>query len=326
MVSSTPSYSSSSPVLISTLPSEETVFFEDTSFFKHHHYTDLPTIAEIEAAALPGYECYVSVFPPLCLAVKRVRITSRHQVSAAEGQTLCALRRFLPEVKVPEVCGWRRDGHNLFIFVEMLKGERLHVRWKDISSEDRAQICKEIGTMVRALSRLKRPAEEEFVGAVGGQPSMDGIIFGRESDVFPNYVEAFYEFFMRIPSSEREEAYANGIPSLPYASPLIFTHDDLNPSNIMITPSSDEERPHVLGVIDWEQSGWMPSFWGPCKLKFWVTLSGDEFRDMLDWLPIIVGEEPEDVHGLRVLRTSFGRASIAGFWRTIDLVMACSFS
>jgi len=90
------------------LPTEETGFFQNSSFFflQEPHPSDLPTANEIYAAALLGYASSVSVFPSLSLAVKRIRVTSRHRTSAAEGQTLWALRQFVPEVRVPEVrCG-----------------------------------------------------------------------------------------------------------------------------------------------------------------------------------------------------------------------------
>lgn len=285
-----------SPVLISTamLPDEETVFFQDSSFFKHHMLSDLPTTDQIYAAALPGYARFVSIFPSLSLAVKRVRATSRHRASAAGGQTLWALRQFLPEVLVPEVYGWRRDGDELFLFMELIMGECLHDRWKDLTEQEKTQICAELGTMVRALRRLKRPPEEEFIGAIGGQPSMETLCFGVRSDPYPNS-EAFYEFFMRIPSSEREMAHEEGLPQLPYDSPIVFTHCDLNFSNIMITPRSADQCPRVLAIIDWEQSGWMPSFWEYSKPMFWMMLQGEETRDMMTRLSKITGDVSEKV-------------------------------
>jgi len=36
---------------------------------------------------------------------------------------------------------------------------------------------------------------------------------------------------------------------------LVFTHCDLNPSNILI------RRDQIVGIIDWEFSGWYPPYW-----------------------------------------------------------------
>ena len=154
------------PVLITPamLPTEETVFFQESSFFKHHALADLPTRDQIYAAALPGYSRCVSIFPSLSLAVKCIRVTVAHRASAAEGQTMWALRKFLPEVPVPEVYGWRRDGDELFIFMELIKGDTLLDRSKDLTEQEKTQIFTELGTMVRSLRCLVRPPEDEFIG------------------------------------------------------------------------------------------------------------------------------------------------------------------
>jgi len=51
------------------LPTEETIFFQETSFFEHHSISDLLTTDQISAAALPGYARFFSIFPTLSLAV-----------------------------------------------------------------------------------------------------------------------------------------------------------------------------------------------------------------------------------------------------------------
>lgn len=75
-----------------------------------------------------------------------------------------ALRQLLPEVAVPEVYGWRRDGGQLFIFMELVEGDMLHERWNDLTEQDKTQICSELQIMLRALRRLRRPSEEQFIG------------------------------------------------------------------------------------------------------------------------------------------------------------------
>ena len=37
--------------------------------------------------------------------------------------------------------------------------------------------------------------------------------------------------------------------------PPVFTHGDLNPFNILLRGTQ------VVGIIDWEFSGWYPSYW-----------------------------------------------------------------
>lgn len=129
-------------------------------------------------------------------------------------------------------------------------------------------------------------------GAIGSQPSMDALCFGQISHPFLNSV-AFYEFLMNIPFSDCERAFERGHLPLPFDSPIVFTHSDLNFSNVLITPCSSNEALCILAIIDWEQSGWMPSFWECSKQMFWTIW--DPKNDMLSRHLEISGGVPEDV-------------------------------
>jgi aminoglycoside phosphotransferase (APT) family kinase protein len=49
--------------------------------------------------------------------------------------------------------------------------------------------------------------------------------------------------------------------------PILFTHGDLDRSNIIISTTSPAR---VLGIIDWEQAGWFPEYWEYCKAAYTV--------------------------------------------------------
>ncbi|KAJ7252390.1 kinase-like domain-containing protein [Mycena haematopus] len=49
------------------------------------------------------------------------------------------------------------------------------------------------------------------------------------------------------------------------AHPLVLTHNDLVPRNIMVDPAIGK----VLAIIDWEFSGWFPAHWEICKMTNW---------------------------------------------------------
>jgi len=74
------------------------------------------------------------------------------------------LRKFLPQVGVPEVYGWRRNGDDLLMFTELIRGDPLHNRWKDLTAQEKTQVFTELDAMVCALRRLVRPPEGEFIG------------------------------------------------------------------------------------------------------------------------------------------------------------------
>jgi aminoglycoside phosphotransferase len=47
-------------------------------------------------------------------------------------------------------------------------------------------------------------------------------------------------------------------------TPAVFTHNDLCPPNILLPRGSN---PKVVGIIDFGQSGWYPSYWEYCKAR-----------------------------------------------------------
>lgn len=46
--------------------------------------------------------------------------------------------------------------------------------------------------------------------------------------------------------------------------PVVFTHDDLVPPNILLSPGTN---PVVAAIIDWGQAGWYPAYWEYCKAR-----------------------------------------------------------
>ncbi|KAI0534413.1 hypothetical protein GGR58DRAFT_483047 [Xylaria digitata] len=49
-------------------------------------------------------------------------------------------------------------------------------------------------------------------------------------------------------------------PLLPDTCSIYFNHGDLNLESIIIPNPLDPRR--VIGIVDWEQVGWYPEYWG----------------------------------------------------------------
>ncbi|KAJ7095913.1 kinase-like domain-containing protein [Mycena belliarum] len=66
------------------------------------------------------------------------------------------------------------------------------------------------------------------------------------------------------------------------AHPLVFTHNDLVPRNIMV----DHATGKVVAIIDWEYAGWFPAHWEICMMTNWERQSiGLGWRG---WIPKIL--------------------------------------
>lgn len=103
--------------------------------------------------------------PPVKFPALRLLVKYGSQVSIAEAQCLLFVRKHVPTVPVPDVYGWRRDGGQNFIYMELLEGPTLQESWADLGEEERVEICQELRQMVESWRAL--PQELAGVGDDG---------------------------------------------------------------------------------------------------------------------------------------------------------------
>ena len=79
-------------------------------------------------------------------------------------------------------------------------------------------------------------------------------------------------------------------------APIVFTHDDISPPNILV---SQGPKPRVMAVIDWCQSGWYPAYWEYCKARnvglqkpFFDKAEAEEWY--FKYLPMIIDPVDEE--------------------------------
>ncbi|CAK7227452.1 hypothetical protein SCUCBS95973_006548 [Sporothrix curviconia] len=236
-------------------------------------------------------------FPALGLFVK-----FGYLVSEAEAQCLILVRKYLPTVPVPEVYGWLHDGRQCFIYVELLEGETLEDCWDDLSSDDKRIVCEQLRGFVATWRRLPQTlfASESFIGNVAGGSLLDWIFVNScapEEEPFAS-VSEFHDFYTTAYGPARLDEWRGRSPH-PFRDkllddvPIVFTHADLHPSNIMLAPrrswsgtpeegnkQKDEQEigpgPRVIGIIDWQQSGWYPAYWEYNKARWaWSKKAGE---------------------------------------------------
>ncbi|RDB28922.1 hypothetical protein Hypma_016123 [Hypsizygus marmoreus] len=267
---------SKSPIQLtpSMLPPCDDVVFWDSSFFTRPGAPPiLPSPPEILAAAerlKPNTWLKRTIwYPDLGLVVKYGL-----EVDPREGQCLWAIRRFLGDaIPVPEVYGWSTYDQYGFIYMELIQGMTLEERWDSLGEEERLGVCDELHRMVKSLRRLQQDPEDQFVGHIGRQPLLD-IIFvdHRKGPVGPlPSVQSFHDKFATL---HYRDHYVRTSPDpyrimLPDNAPIVFTHGDLHPRNIILS-ASGAGPVRVLAIVDWQQSGWLPAYWEACK-AFWTT-------------------------------------------------------
>jgi aminoglycoside phosphotransferase len=99
------------------------------------------------------------MFPELNVFVKFGR-----KVSAAEAIFWTVKRHLQGQVPVPDVYGWRVDGQDVFMFIELVPSVILQERWDQLSYRDRLLVCDELRFMISQLRSLKQLPTERFMG------------------------------------------------------------------------------------------------------------------------------------------------------------------
>jgi tRNA A-37 threonylcarbamoyl transferase component Bud32 len=104
---------------------------------------------------------YPTEFKELGLVVKYSETTS---AIIAEGQCLWAIRRFLPEVPVPEVYGWTQENGIAFLYMEYIDGITLRDRWDTLAVTEKDGVCKQLKTLIAKMSHLRQVPDDQFIG------------------------------------------------------------------------------------------------------------------------------------------------------------------
>ncbi|KAJ5170374.1 uncharacterized protein N7500_003157 [Penicillium coprophilum] len=228
--------------------------------------------------------------PPAVFRDKNLLVKWGTGVNISEAHCLFAFGQF-DDIPVPQVFGWCMDGGEAFIYMEYLQGQTLERAWDSIDGNHRISICHELRKVVDAIRQIKQDPLDPFIGTVSrNHPLYDRtfhVNYLSEAGPFAS-VREFHDWFTflhlrRVPDPYlvSQEPFRSGLPD---NSDIVFTHGDLHPSNIIITPTY-----HVCGIIDWEQSGWLPSYWEARKAQY--TASWESEWSQV-YLPLILDQFP----------------------------------
>ncbi|KAF5637190.1 phosphotransferase family [Fusarium sp. NRRL 52700] len=297
------------------LPQGSSVTFYDSSFFKRcPEQPKLPTPSEV--LARPNYVQHPqaedlkirqpAVFKELGLVVK---YSDNSDAIIREGQCLWAIRHFLPEVPVPEVFCWTQENGVTFLYMEYIDGVTLRDRWDTLSAIEKSGVCEQLGSMITKMSRLHQAPGDPFIGNINRGAVRDMVFTDTN---FPpagpfssaaEFHDCMSDMFKRPATANDPDLDPASITDpyremLPDDCPIQFTHSDLNPVNIMV---SQDSPCRILAILDWEQSGWYPTYWEFCKAELTVELHS-EWQTL--YLPKIL-DQPDCIEGFYAYVCSF---------------------
>ena len=140
------------------------------------------------------------------------------------------------------------------------------------------------------------------VGQIGQQPLQDIIFTESCNDPAASFssVATFHNWFTTLATPEDARNLPHPLRHwLPDYAAVSFTHGDLHRSNIIVSAKKDGPV-RVRAIVDWHQSGWLPSYWEYCKAR-WTANMGKQWEK--NYLPKFLEEyESYDYWHFFVLR------------------------
>lgn len=283
---------------VAELPSKENMVFRESSFFKRP-MSELPSPEEIRKKDIEvnSFRARTQRPPPILFEELGLVVKYGSAITIAEAQCLWYFNRYMKDtVPTPELFAWFQDDGETFIYMDYVDGDTSEDAWPSLNPEEQDSICEQLRKCVEAWRSLRQETEPYFVGHIGRQEVGDIILSNAKNPGDPpagpfENLTKFHDYFARYVCRRHPEWDARTkfpeLAGLTDDRPVVFTHADLDKSNIIIAPREGESPPRVAAIIDWHQSGWYPSGWEWLKAQAMCEPSWEGDRDTA-WLSKIM--------------------------------------
>ncbi|KAH7009419.1 kinase-like domain-containing protein [Microdochium trichocladiopsis] len=235
---------------------------------------------------------------PVCFFDMCIKVKPVATLAEANAMRFVAQHTSIPVPKV--YCAFVHKG-NSYLVMSKLRGRMAWSGWQTRTEQSKAMILAQLRLMLAELRSVEPPAGTS-VGGVGGGALYDarlpsqplwgpfrtirefhealanGADLDREYAALPHDVHKLFDFYRRS------------------GDQLVLTHGDLSSLNIMV------EGDNVVGIVDWETAGWLPTYWEYTSAKyvnptneFWAS-EVDKFLEPM----------PHELEMERIRRKHFG--------------------
>lgn len=201
----------------------------------------------------------------LCTPIsKHLIVKTGKRVHLTEAATM----KFVAEntsIPVPKVYCSFVHKDRAFILMERIRGDGVPQVWRRLPAEDRQKIYPQLRRMLQELRALKPPHGTGVMSCAGGslydsRMKQCGPRFGPFKTIQDFHFWLREELRPSEVNNRDSDSEWQGLEKMaamqdgPWPPP-VFTHADLNPSNILV------RKDKIVGILDWEFSGWYPNYW-----------------------------------------------------------------
>lgn len=220
--------------------------------------------------------------------------------------TEAATMQFIAEntsIPVPKVyCSFVHKGRT-YILMERMQGKSIGKVLNSLGHDDQQRVFAQLKHMMNELRSLTPQPGTGVQSCIGGS-LWDSRIARSRTRFGPFATIRDFHFWLRdgfrfddhkdqdgMKGQEGQEMADMEAMQDGQWPPPVFTHADLNPSNILVHGSE------VVGIIDWEFSGWYPHYWEYTSAWYTATV----FTEWQDHLPRFLEPHPAEL-GMEITR------------------------
>ncbi|KAL8713680.1 MAG: hypothetical protein Q9220_002206 [cf. Caloplaca sp. 1 TL-2023] len=188
---------------------------------------------------------------------KKLLIRRGRGENFTEAQTIQFIARHtsIPVSKI--YCSFKKKGQ-VYLVTEWIEGHDIASGWRSRSEQSKTKLLDQLRHMITEMRQIPHP-EHLGVASVTGGPVHDGRLSDPKEIFGPFKTVADFHLHVRegFDEDHTPERPELGQVVVEHREPwqICFTHGDLNAFNIIVR--GDE----VAGIIDWENAGWLPSYW-----------------------------------------------------------------
>ncbi|EGE00899.1 hypothetical protein TESG_08194 [Trichophyton tonsurans CBS 112818] len=202
------------------------------------------------------------------------------QLDLIEGENMIFLRH-ATKIKIPKVYALYNvpETSTNYIVMEYVEGKTLDTQWKSLSDREKEDITSTLKQYFAELRKLPSPGyfgsirRRRMPGGMFWTPEPNSEINGPfENEADLNEALALkYVAESEYRSAYRAEFYRRALSNVFRDHESKFTHGDFQRKNVIIRSRSynssndgtspGDEKTYEVTLIDWETSGWYPSYW-----------------------------------------------------------------
>ncbi|OJD19952.1 hypothetical protein AJ78_00146 [Emergomyces pasteurianus Ep9510] len=238
-------------------------------------------------------------------------------VRESEGQTMLFLDHMTQDnpISIPKLYAMYRVPETglLYLVMERLAGVSLENIWAELTEDEKSTICGKLKAIFDTVHGIAPP---NFYGTVTKGPIPHHLFYSREKDpdICGPFASEFafnrsfvknlrYIWALNERYSHKADFYAENIDAVFHDHPPMLTHGDLQRKNVIVRrvpsqlASSVAPSDFEVALIDWEASGWYPSYWEYCGM-FMAFLWDDDWAKRF---AEIVAPCPNEAPMLRII-------------------------